>query len=182
MGQTGMASNWSFIERRGGVDTLVALLNLLFLTADTCLDFTMLIATDASRHIAMIQAYIALHYADIRTFFLHLWCPTDFTHPHTQSLPPSYTIPHLVPCGISMAGALMLQLRDTMSLSTADLGPVCVASGPMWVKLKHPNRFTHDPLYTSICTGELNAIPKHKCFLCSPFYVKGVSLGHAGRN
>ena len=23
---------------------------------------------------------------------------------------------------------------------------------------------------------------KHKCFLCSPFYVKGVSLGYVGRN
>ena len=40
----------------------------------------------------------------------------------------------------------------------------------------------HYPLYTSLCTGELNAIRKHKCFLCSPFYVKGVSLGHVGRN
>ena len=38
------------------------------------------------------------------------------------------------------------------------------------------------PLYTSLCTGELNAIRKHKYFLCSPFYVKGVSLGHVGRN
>ena len=43
-------------------------------------------------------------------------------------------------------------------------------------------RATHYPLYTSLCTGELNAIRKHKCFLCSPFYVKGVSLGHVGRN
>jgi len=25
-------------------------------------------------------------------------------------------------------------------------------------------------LYTSLCTGELNAIRKHKCFLSSPFY------------
>jgi hypothetical protein len=25
-------------------------------------------------------------------------------------------------------------------------------------------------------------LPKHKCFLCSPFYEKGVSLGHVGRN
>ena len=47
---------------------------------------------------------------------------------------------------------------------------------------KHPNRATHYPLYTSLCTGELNAIRKHKCFLCSPFYVKGVLLGHVGRN
>ena len=29
---------------------------------------------------------------------------------------------------------------------------------------------------------ELNAIRKHKFFLCSPFYVKGVSLGQVGRN
>ena len=36
-------------------------------------------------------------------------------------------------------------------------------------------------LYTSLCTGELNAIRKHKCFLCSPFYVKGVSLGYVRR-
>ena len=59
-----MANNRSFIERRGVVDKRVALLNLFFLTADTCLDFTMLIATDASRHIAMIEAYTALHYDD----------------------------------------------------------------------------------------------------------------------
>ena len=36
-------------------------------------------------------------------------------------------------------------------------------------------------VYTSLYTGELNAIRRHKCFLCSPFYVKGVSLGHVGR-
>ena len=46
--------------------------------------------------------------------------------------------------------------------------------------VRHP-RATHYPLYTSFCTGELNAIRKHKCFLCSPFYVKGVSLGYVGR-
>ena len=45
----------------------------------------------------------------------------------------------------------------------------------------HPNIATHYLLFTSLCTGELNAIRKHKCFLCSPFYVKGVSLGHVGR-
>ena len=65
-----------------------------------------------------------------------------------------------------------------MSLRMAELGSVCVASGPMWVNSKHPNRATQYPLYTSLCTGELNATRKHKCFLCSPFYVKGVSLGH----
>ena len=49
---------------------------------------------------------------------------------------------------------------------------------------KHPNRATlylKNLLYTSLCTGELNAIRKHNCFLCSPFYVKGVSLGYVGR-
>ena len=30
----------------------------------------------------------------------------------------------------------------------------------------------HYPLYTSLCTGELNAIRKQKCFICSPFYVR----------
>ena len=29
-------------------------------------------------------------------------------------------------------------------------------------------------------SGELNAIREHNCFLCSPFYVKGVSLGYVG--
>ena len=36
----------------------------------------------------------------------------------------------------------MLQPWDTMSLRTADLGSVCVASGPMWVNSKHLNRAT----------------------------------------
>ena len=57
-----------------------------------------------------------------------------------------------------MAGALILQLRDAMSLIKADLGSVCVASGPMWVNSKHPKRATLYLLYTSLCTGELNAI------------------------
>ena len=34
----------------------------------------------------------------------------------------------------------------------------------------HPSRTTLYLLYTSLCTGELNAIRKHECFLCSPFY------------
>ena len=69
-----------------------------------------------------------------------------------------------------------------MRLRTVDLGSVCVASGPVWVKSKHPNRATLYLLYTSLCTGELNAIRKHNCFLCSAFYVKGVSLGYVGLN
>ena len=42
--------------------------------------------------------------------------------------------------------------------------------------------YSTSPFGTSLCTGELTAIRKHKCFLCSPFYVKGVSLGYVGRN
>ena len=39
-----------------------------------------------------------------------------------------------------------------------------------WYAFTHPNRTTHHPLCTSLCTGELNAIRKQKCVLCSPFY------------
>jgi hypothetical protein len=69
-----------------------------------------------------------------------------------------------------MAGALSLQIWDTMSLIKADLGVVCVTSGPVWVHSKHPNRATLYLFYKSLCTRELNAIRKHKCFLRSPFY------------
>ena len=50
-----------------------------------------------------------------------------------------------------------------------------------WYAFTHPNRTTIYLLFTSLCTGELNVIRMHKCFLCSPFYVKGVSLGYVGR-
>ena len=59
----------------------------------------------------------------------------------------------------------------------AGLGSVCVASEILLDQLKHPNRATLYPFYTSLCTGKLNAVRKHICFLCNPFYVKGVSLG-----
>ena len=59
---------------------------------------------------------------------------------------------------------------DTMSLLKADLGLVCVTRVACLGLLKHPNRATLYNLYTSLCTGELNSIRKHKCFLCSPFY------------
>ena len=39
-----------------------------------------------------------------------------------------------------------------------------------------------DLLYKSLCTGELNAIREHNCFLRSPFYAKGMSLGYVGLN
>ena len=34
----------------------------------------------------------------------------------------------------------------------------------------HPNRTTRYLLYTSLCTRELNATRKQKCFICSPLY------------
>ena len=43
-----------------------------------------------------------------------------------------------------------------------------------------PRVFKRSPDASGIRAGELNAIRKHKCFLCSPFYVKGVSLGQVG--
>ena len=46
--------------------------------------------------------------------------------------------------------------------------PVC----DEWVNSKHPNRATLCLLYTSLCTGEPNAIRKQKCFICSPFHVR----------
>ena len=39
-----------------------------------------------------------------------------------------------------------------------------------WCAFTHRNRTALDLLYTSLCTGKLNAIRKQKCFLCSPFY------------
>ena len=43
---------------------------------------------------------------------------------------------------------------------------MCLLTGKIWYA-KGPKK--------------LNAIRKHNCFLCSPFYVKGVSLGYVGR-
>ena len=60
---------------------------------------------------------------------------------------------------------LLSHLRDVPTL-----GAVCVL-----------NRANLYLFYTSLCTRELNAIRKHKCVLCSPLYVKGVSLGYVGR-
>jgi len=75
----------------------------------------------------------------------------------------------------------MLQPWDTMSLIKADLGSVCVASGPVWVNSKPPNRATLYPLYTSLCTGELNAIRKQNvvsAFLSTEGRVVGLCLEH----
>jgi hypothetical protein len=64
----------------------------------------------------------------------------------------------------------MPQPWDTMSLIKADLGSVCVRARSYLEAIKHPNRATLYLLYTSLCTGELKAIRKQKCFFCSPFY------------
>ena len=68
-----------------------------------------------------------------------------------------------------MVGDLILQLRDTMSLRTADLGSVRVRARSDGLtqtpQQSHPLSPLHEPLH-----GELNAIRKQKCFLCSPFY------------
>ena len=55
-----------------------------------------------------------------------------------------------------MAGAFILELRDTMSLIKADLGSVYTFT--------HPNSTTLYLIYTSACTGELNAIRKQNAF------------------
>ena len=53
--------------------------------------------------------------------------PSPFTFGTRLIAPtPTHNPSYLVPCGISMAGALILQSRDTMSLIKADLGSVCV--------------------------------------------------------
>ena len=56
-------------------------------------------------------------------------------------------------------------------LEPFDIGAILCAG--MCVNSKHPNRATLYLLYTSLCTGELNAIRTQKCFLCSPVYAKG---------
>ena len=75
----------------------------------------------------------------------------------------------------------MLQPWETMSL-IKDLGSVRGRARAHLGSLKHPNRATHYPLYTSLCTGELNAILEAKMLSLQSFLRKGVSLGHVGRN
>ena len=92
--------------------------------------------------------------------------------------------PHEILLAVHLVGypwlELILQLRDTMSLIKADLGSVCARVRSFWISSTTP---TEPPFIssTSLCTGELNSIRNHNCFLCSPFYVKGVSLGYNGR-
>ena len=74
------------------------------------------------------------------------------------------------PCGVSVVGALILQSWDTMSLIKADLSSVCVRARAYLEASNTPREPTRYPLFTSLCTGELNAIRKQRCFLCSPFY------------
>ena len=51
-----------------------------------------------------------------------------------------------------------------------------------WYAFTHPNRATHYPLYTSLCTEELNAIRKQKFSLSAVLSTEGRVLGHAGMN
>ena len=53
---------------------------------------------------------------------------------------------------------------------------------PRWGHFKDPKKTTLYPLFTSLCTGELNAIRKQKGFLCRSFLRNCVSLAYVGRN
>ena len=46
-----------------------------------------------------------------------------------------------------------------------------------WYAFTHPSRATHYPFYTSLCTGELNAIRKHKCALSAVLSTEGPVVG-----
>jgi hypothetical protein len=110
----------------------------------------------------------------------HLWCLADLTL-HTHTILIIFGI-LLGSCdiwgirkscflsGVSVVGALILQSWDTMSLIKADLWFGVWASEVLWINSNTPREPTLYPLFTSLCTGELNAIRKQKCFLCSPFY------------
>ena len=92
---------------------------------------------------------------------------------HLISPTPRHNPSHLVPCGISMAGARILQLRDTMSLIEADLGSVCGRVRSYFGITRPPqqNRSLsplHEPLH-----WKAKRDPKAKMLsLCSPFYVR----------
>ena len=50
---------------------------------------------------------------------------------------------HLVPCGISMVGTLVLPIRDSMSLIKADLGSACVSEHRNKLVCLHPPQQNH---------------------------------------
>ena len=58
--------------------------------------------------------------------------------------------------------------RSGSCRSTADLGSGRERARAHLGSLKHPKRTSLYLLYTSLCSGELNAI--RKCFICSPFH------------
>ena len=92
-------------------------------------------------------------------------------HPPPQSLSLS---------GVSMAGDLVLQPWDTMSLRTADLGSVCVRARPDWVNSNTP---TEPPFISSTRASAWTATRDREAKLLSlqSFLRKGVSLGYVGR-
>ena len=80
-----------------------------------------------------------------------------------------------------MVGALILQLRDTMSLIKTDLGLVCervrsyfgIAQPP---QQKHPLSSLHETLH-----WRAKRHPKAKMLYLQSFLQKGVSSGNVGR-
>jgi len=130
------------------------------------------------------DASTALSLADVRTLgeiptqphfsSFHLWSLTDSTSP-----------PHTIPLTLYLVGypwlKLILQLRNTMSLRTADLGSVCVRARPEWFNLNTP---TEPPTIPSARASAWRAKrdPEAKMLSLQSFLRKGVSLGHVGRN
>jgi hypothetical protein len=82
-----------------------------------------------------------------------------------------------VPCLMSEVPCLMKEVLCSMNEVPCRMNKVSGISFPISEVPLLMSYF----LYTSLCTGELNAIRKHECFSCFPFYVKGVSLGYVGR-
>ena len=70
----------------------------------------------------------------------------------------------LSPDGVSVPGALILQPWDTISLIQVDLGSIRGRARAHLCSLKHTKTATLYLLYTSLCTGVLNAIRKQNAF------------------
>ena len=81
-----------------------------------------------------------------------------------------------------MAGASILQLRDTMSRIKADLGSVCVSEHENQLvylhppQQNHPSSHLHEPLH-----WRAKCDPKAYMLSLQSFQRKGVSLGYVGR-
>jgi len=84
---------------------------------------------------------------------------------------------HLVPRGMSMAGAFIRQLWDTMSLRTADLGLVGVTRAACLGKSNTP---TEPPFISSsrVSALESSTPSENRMLSLQSFLRKGVSLGY----